>query len=538
MRRADTRTQEALGVIRLLAGDIGPRRPCSDAEKRAARELVALAARAWGGGAHRGVRGYATFAHALRAALRRHARRRAAAALAQPRGSRAGTALALGSAVAGALEGDLRLTPVSDALARQPSVNVVARVPAGGPTRRRVCLVRPPRHHPLRADLPSRGRAASRKAAADPGYLGAAAGSRAARAAPPRRRAPCTPPRSRGMALSLAVAAPSASCAARTSRARATTPRAPRSRCSSRPSAPRTPLEHTEVDLLITSCEESGLLGAQAYARRHRLRAAETTFLNFDTVGGDAPLTYILREGSATVEPPGVRRLVAHARGDRRSGGPELGLVAGARRRPASRPTRRRCARAGGRRSRCSRRADTIPNYHWPTDTYENIDPPTVGRALETGRELLRALDAEARRTPPPAASGPDGRRPSRPSTRCTAAGPRSTPPRRRATRRRVAGRAVAHDAPRAPWSGTRRDRLAPRRAVRRRHAREQEDPARGLAAAGVAARIAVRREHPVSSYAPSVANSASEPQPLAQLLSQVAACDSCWSIGFASART
>jgi len=32
---------------------------------------------------------------------------------------------------------------------------------------------------------------------------------------------------------------------------------------------------------------------------------------------------------------------------------------------------------------------DTIPNYHWPTDTYENIDPPTVARALETGRELL-----------------------------------------------------------------------------------------------------------------------------------------------------
>ena len=29
------------------------------------------------------------------------------------------------------------------------------------------------------------------------------------------------------------------------------------------------PLDHTEVDVLITSCEESGLLGAQAYARRH-----------------------------------------------------------------------------------------------------------------------------------------------------------------------------------------------------------------------------------------------------------------------------
>jgi hypothetical protein len=46
---------------------------------------------------------------------------------------------------------------------------------------------------------------------------------------------------------------------------------------------------------------------------------------------------------------------------------------------------------------------DTIPNYHWPTDTYANIDPPTVGRALDTGRELLHDLDTEVMRAPPPA---------------------------------------------------------------------------------------------------------------------------------------
>jgi hypothetical protein len=33
-----------------------------------------------------------------------------------------------------------------------------------------------------------------------------------------------------------------------------------------------------------------------------------------------------------------------------------------------------------------------------PTDTYENIAPQTVQSALETGRELLRALDAQVRR--------------------------------------------------------------------------------------------------------------------------------------------
>ena len=38
---------------------------------------------------------------------------------------------------------------------------------------------------------------------------------------------------------------------------------------------------------------------------------------------------------------------------------------------------------------------DFIPNYHWPSDTYENVDPDTVWRTLETGRALLAELDRE-----------------------------------------------------------------------------------------------------------------------------------------------
>jgi hypothetical protein len=38
----------------------------------------------------------------------------------------------------------------------------------------------------------------------------------------------------------------------------------------------------------------------------------------------------------------------------------------------------------------------TIPNYHWPSDTFENIAPTTVGRALEVGREMLSELDRAA----------------------------------------------------------------------------------------------------------------------------------------------
>src|SRR5688500_16635716 len=54
--------QEALGIIRLLASDIGPRRPCSDAEKRAARELVAWLRERGVDANTEQFRGYATFA--------------------------------------------------------------------------------------------------------------------------------------------------------------------------------------------------------------------------------------------------------------------------------------------------------------------------------------------------------------------------------------------------------------------------------------------------------------------------------------------
>ena len=140
------------------------------------------------------------------------------------------------------------------------------------------------------------------------------------------------------------------------------------------------------------------MLGAQAYARRHKLRAVDTTFINFDTVGGPAPLTYILREGSATLNRPASGRLVRQleAIAQRR---PDLGL-APARTTPGL-PTDATPMRARGWEAvTLLAQGDTIPNYHWPTDTYANIDPPTVARALDTGRELLLALDAEVRRKP------------------------------------------------------------------------------------------------------------------------------------------
>jgi Zn-dependent M28 family amino/carboxypeptidase len=150
------------------------------------------------------------------------------------------------------------------------------------------------------------------------------------------------------------------------------------------------PLAHTQVDLLVTSCEESGLLGAQAYARGPRERVEGTLFVNFDTVGGDVPLTYVLHEGT-TVPRAASPRLVGHLERiatDR----PDLGL------RPAAGtpgfPTDATLMMARGEEAvTLLAQSDHVPHYHQPSDTYENIEPSAIARALETGRELLARLD-------------------------------------------------------------------------------------------------------------------------------------------------
>jgi hypothetical protein len=34
-----------------------------------------------------------------------------------------------------------------------------------------------------------------------------------------------------------------------------------------------------------------------------------------------------------------------------------------------------------------------IPNYHWPTDTPDNVDPDAIARAIEVGSEMISAVD-------------------------------------------------------------------------------------------------------------------------------------------------
>jgi acetylornithine deacetylase/succinyl-diaminopimelate desuccinylase-like protein len=381
---------EALELIRRLSEEIGPRRPCSDAERQSAEVLEGWLADRGALASREEFDGYATFGHPYGlitgAAL--------AGGLLARRGRRVGDLLAVASLGTAALEGDLRFTPLSDLLSRTLSVNVLGRVPAAAETRRTVCLCghldttrsglifhpRVIRHLPRLLQLP-------------------ATSSLLLAAAPLLRRIPCGKSLQTaaivGMALSLALllerelrgqdvagANDNASGAAVAAQLVA--------ECAN------TPLEHTEVCLLVTGCEESGVLGAQAYARRHAAEATRTTFVNFDTVGGDAPLTYILREVSGNRARPAPARLVALAEQIARRR-PELGLESAPM--TPGLPTDATVFLARGWEAitfLAQSPERGAPNYHWPTDTYENVSGDAIARALETGRELLRELDAAA----------------------------------------------------------------------------------------------------------------------------------------------
>jgi hypothetical protein len=381
------KAEPALDLIRRLASDIGPRRPCSDAEAEAAQAAIDWLAEHGVRAETEPFRGYSTFAHPygliLGASL--------AGALLQKRHRKAGNILTVAALKAFALEGDLRITPISDLVARKGSANVVATVPPAGEELQRVCvaghldstrsgLMFHPRVVPhLRAlfQIPA---VAAAIAAAHP-ILRHLPGSRAARAASiaglvygltlliERELRGEDVPGANDNASGCGVAAQLLTeCAAQ-------------------------PLQHTRVDLLLTGCEESGVLGAQAYIRRRRKSGQRVVMINFDSVGGDAPVRYVLKEGMALTRPASVRlvSLVETIARDR----PELGLVAAED--TGALTTDATVALAHG----CEAitflaRERTIPNYHWPTDTYENVAPATVARTLEAGREVLGALDRAA----------------------------------------------------------------------------------------------------------------------------------------------
>jgi hypothetical protein len=365
-----------------LATEIGPRRPTSRAERTAAEWLREQLREAGVDASLEPFRAYATFAlpqslplvGALAAGSlgRRHTALGGLAAL-----------LALGLAAA---EDDLRLRPLSRLLARRRSQNLVATIEPQGAASRTLCLVShidasrsgllfhpavAPRLRPLLAatsaalaaqaaapvlDRALPGRALLKIARAWLAGALALLTERELRG----RDVPGANDNASGAALTAALAAEIAA----------------------------SPLESTRVVLLVSGAEEAGTLGADAFLRSHD--TSGWLFLNFDGVAAPATLRYLPREGllRTVAADPGLIEVAAGVAARR----PELGLEPAERLVGLTYDATPVLAR-GGRALTISAQDETIPNYHQPTDDFDNVDPDVLARALEVGRELIAAIE-------------------------------------------------------------------------------------------------------------------------------------------------
>ncbi len=151
------------------------------------------------------------------------------------------------------------------------------------------------------------------------------------------------------------------------------------------------PLQHTEVWLVSTGAEEAGCLGAMHLVAEHGEELGEARFINLDNIGAGNP-RYTTHEGMLTrfaSDPELVEQagLVASTYS-------ELGFA------PVSNTimsTDAVALMARGHRAISLRAEDDnrlLPNWHWPTDVVENIQPKTVSAMVRFTLGLLQLIDA------------------------------------------------------------------------------------------------------------------------------------------------
>ncbi|MFA9401191.1 MAG: M28 family peptidase, partial [Acidobacteriota bacterium] len=308
----------ARDLTTMLASEIGPRRPCSEAECRGAEALRERLAEA-------GVPDPELSRFRSRASFGSlHGPIMAAAALAGPVGCRfprAGTVLSLAALAAGIDEGRFGRLGESRLTCGGESHNLLATVEPEGPVARTLCLV-------SHVDSSRSGLMFSPAVTPHLGLLAGLAGGAlglqaldpvlgrvgAGRAAVRISRLVCAlaavlilereirgedvpgaNDNASGAAVSGVLAAEIAAA----------------------------PLKQTRLVLLVTGSEESGVLGMRSFLRE--TDTSDWLFLNFDGVGGDAPLRYLEREGNAVQSWPadsGILEVMRRIERDR----PELEL--------------------------------------------------------------------------------------------------------------------------------------------------------------------------------------------------------------------
>ena len=383
-RRAKPERREALlGWVRLLADDVGARRPTGPGEREAA-ERVAARLRERGVDAElQPFDGYSTFAAPFGVILGLGV----APALLPLRRRRLRSLLASASVAGLATEGGLVRTPLSDLLSRGRSQNLVATIPPSGEARRTVCLV-------CHLDTSRSGLLFHPRFVKylNPWLLTQAWACVVQGAEPLLARASLG---RRILAAARAILAVGLGLVVERELRGQDTPGANDNASGVAVVAELAlelaaePLEHTRVVALMTGCEEAGLLGAQAF-----LRSRDTSgwlFVNVDNVGGPATLRFTLHEGLARKWDcdPGLVAIAERIASD----APELGLASSEGPIGLTYDVTPVLARGGRGITLVAGDDGVIPNYHWPTDTPENLDPDSIARTLEVARRMVAAID-------------------------------------------------------------------------------------------------------------------------------------------------
>jgi hypothetical protein len=145
----------------------------------------------------------------------------------------------------------------------------------------------------------------------------------------------------------------------------------------------------TEIVMLATGCEEVGMVGMEAFIRRHREEMDRAWIINIDNVGA-GEVTFITEEGMLIPWPADSQLLdvadsIVRLPGWNMEGRPFRVMSTDAQ------PALLRRLQA----MTIIALEDGLPvNWHWETDTVENIDAETVDTAFRLGEAMAKRLVA------------------------------------------------------------------------------------------------------------------------------------------------
>lgn len=155
-------------------------------------------------------------------------------------------------------------------------------------------------------------------------------------------------------------------------------------------------LANTEVWFLVTGCEESDLVGMSAFMDAHTQELSDAYFVNLDTVAGPGSNIQWMESTSlldTSLRADGYLMKLAETVAAEH---PELEAEPGAWHHAGldSDVAATRGLRAMSLVAQTPQ--GTLPNWHWPTDTYENIDEAVLGRSFTFTKELVQLFDSQS----------------------------------------------------------------------------------------------------------------------------------------------